>query len=270
MLFRATPTKKAKASGRKAAKRAGKARKRALKRASKVGATSQERAAEFAERAGAVSHDVADDIAERLRKSEALAKAQATGAVLAGRARDKWHDAELDDRMSEFAERVRESEAARRTAERTRAMSDASLGAVGHWLTGSKGGKEVSRRMGLQRKRRWPVLLATLTGVAGGVALSKWRETSGGLPPRDELMDTAEHLASPTSATGTVLVDTIRTSLSSDPRTAELTELDINVAEGTVFVRGSVPADMDQAAVRDVIASVPGVRDVDLQLAATT
>lgn len=257
MLFRATPTKKAKATGKKAMKRAG-----------KVGSTSQERAAEFAEWAGAASHDVADDIAERLRKSEALAKAQATGAVLADRARDKWRDAELDDRMGEFAERVRESEAARRTAERARAMSDASLGAVGHWLTDSKGGKEVSRRMGLQRKRRWPVLLAALTGLAGGVAVAQWKNTSGGLSPRDEFLDATGGLGSPPAAGGTVLVDTIRTSLSTDPRTADLTGLDINVAEGTVFVRGSVPPELDQAALRDVIASVPGVRDVDLQLAA--
>jgi osmotically-inducible protein OsmY len=33
-----------------------------------------------------------------------------------------------------------------------------------------------------------------------------------------------------------------------------------------VFVRGEVPSDVDQDAIRDVIRAVPGVRDVDLQL----
>jgi hypothetical protein len=35
-----------------------------------------------------------------------------------------------------------------------------------------------------------------------------------------------------------------------------------------VFVRGSVPAGADETAIREVVAGVPGVTDVDLQVTA--
>ena len=90
---------------------------------------------------------------------------------------------------------------------------------------------------------------------------------------RDELLATADRMAAESAAAGPVaaptptpLTDTIRAQLGRDERTSALTGLDINVAEGTVFVRGTVPAGFDQATIRDVIAEVPGVHDVDLQV----
>jgi osmotically-inducible protein OsmY len=74
----------------------------------------------------------------------------------------------------------------------------------------------------------------------------------------------------PPMLTGRPLADQVRSHLSADPRTADLPGLAINVAEGTVFVRGSVPAGYQESAIREVISSVPGVNDVDLQVSAST
>lgn len=269
MLFRSTPTKKARRAGRRLTKRANKRGNRAMKEAAQVTAATQERAAEWAEKAGTTSHDLADQVAERLRSTDALARAQAAGAGLATKARDTWHDSHLDDRVSEFAERVRSSEAARRAAGRTTAVTDASLSAVGDWLGKSKSGKEVSKRLGVRRRRRWPVLVAALGGLAGGFAVARATNAQPAEPLAEDLAGGVDRLASPAGAAGTVVADSVRAALASDPRTVSLHDVQINVAEGTVFVRGNVPPEVDQAAVREVVASVPGVEDVDLQLAPT-
>jgi hypothetical protein len=261
MMFRTTPKKKARRAGRRFTKRAE-------KDAAKLAAVTQERAAEWAEKAGAASHEFADDVAGKLRHSDALAKAQVTGTMLAMRARDRWHDSDLDDRVTEFAERVRTSEAARRASGRTRAMTEGTLSALGDWLTKSKSGKEIGKRLGVRPKRRWPVVLAAASGIAGGYAVA--RSMGAGpheAPIGDVLADSAERLGTLAEPTGTVVADSIRAALANDPRTVSLAELHINVAEGTVFVRGNVPPEFDQDAVRQVIRSVPGVQDVDLQLA---
>jgi len=65
---------------------------------------------------------------------------------------------------------------------------------------------------------------------------------------------------------GRPLADQVRSHLGSDPRTADLPGLAINVAEGTVFVRGSVPPGFEESWIREVVSSVPGVNDVDLQV----
>lgn len=263
-MFRSTPTKKAKKKGRKA-----------IKRAKATGGAMQERAAEFTERAGSAAQDAATGIAGRLRDSEALAKAQEIGSDYAERARDRWRDAELDERLSDLGERIRDTEVAQRTYDRTKAMTDSSLAALGAWLTTSDAGKRVSGRLGLQPKRRWPFLVALLFGLGAGYALAR---LGGGGRMREEYVEVgeeiraqaveaadraAEHSERPATS---LLVDSIRTSLHSDPRTAQVSELDINVAEGTVFVRGRVPPEIDEDAIRDVITAVPGVEDVDLQL----
>jgi osmotically-inducible protein OsmY len=69
-----------------------------------------------------------------------------------------------------------------------------------------------------------------------------------------------------TGPAGPALVEEIRSTLDADPRTAGLPGLSINVAESTVFVRGSVPQGYDEASIREVVAAVPGVTDVDLQV----
>jgi osmotically-inducible protein OsmY len=62
------------------------------------------------------------------------------------------------------------------------------------------------------------------------------------------------------------LADKVRTRLGEDPRTTDLPSLNINVVDGTVVVRGSLPDDADETAVRDVVAGVDGVRDVEMEL----
>lgn len=272
-MFTASKTTKAKKSTRKATKRARKAGSKAAKRAEQAGYRAGERAAELAERAGEGAQRTAAEAARRLRDSEALARAQVTADELAGRAKGAWHGAHLDERTAELAERVRESEAAQRAADRTRQLSETGLAALGAWLaSGPAAGK-----LGVKKRRSWPVWLVGLLGVAVGFAAARFTADRSGADIRNDLTAAADRLASRTTGavdqaasaagpTATVLADTVRVALQGDPRTASVSEVNINVAEGTVFVRGEVPSDVDQDAIRDVIRAVPGVRDVDLQL----
>jgi predicted XRE-type DNA-binding protein len=256
-------------------KAAKKKAKKAEKRALAAGEAVQDRAAELAERAGALAHDAADDLAKALRDSEALAKAQLKGAELADLAqvkgselaelaKAKWKDAELDERTAALAKQVREHDATKEASKRAKAATDTSLAAVGGWLAAGP----AADKLGLAPKRRVPGWLWALIGVALGFAAAKalaGSSSSGDV--RDDLAAAAERLASKAPHPGgTVLADTIRTTLQGDPRTAELRQININVAEGTVFVRGSLPSGIDADAVRNVIEAVPGVEDVDLQL----
>lgn len=86
--------------------------------------------------------------------------------------------------------------------------------------------------------------------------------------PLDEPLAEPSGQAAPAApeTTGTSLVHEVRAHLGRDDRTADLSGLAINVAEGTVFVRGTVPSGFDESVVREVVASVPGVTDVDLQV----
>ncbi len=83
-------------------------------------------------------------------------------------------------------------------------------------------------------------------------------------PPVEPVADQA------VGATTLELADRIRATLEADPRTTHLPALSINVADTTVFVRGVVPPSTDASVVREVIAAVPGVDDVDLQVTAAT
>lgn len=87
--------------------------------------------------------------------------------------------------------------------------------------------------------------------------------------PFAPLSDPYEPTGSSVSTDASPLEDDIRTELDGDPRTAGLVDLVINVADSTVFVRGNVPAGFDPTAIRDVIAAVPGVTDVDMQVTYT-
>jgi osmotically-inducible protein OsmY len=244
----------------KAAKKAAKqAEKRAIARSEEV----QDRAAELAERAGTVVHDRAAELAERLRDSDALAKAAKKGEELAGLAKERWEDSELEgralalagaakarwddaeveQRVEQLAKQVREADAAKEASKKARDLTDSSLAAVGGWLAASK----AADKMGIAPSRRagLPGIVWVLIGVAVGFVAG--RMAAG-------------------SSSDDVRADTIRKTLQGDPRTAELRQLNINVAEGTVFVRGSIPSGIDSDAVRSVIEGVPGVEDVDLQL----
>lgn len=67
-------------------------------------------------------------------------------------------------------------------------------------------------------------------------------------------------------ALGKPLVERVRARLDADPRTTALGDLAVNVADATVFIRGRVPLETDRDAVREVVAEVPGVADVDLEV----
>lgn len=232
------------------AKATKKARKRAGKLAKGKGGEAGERAAE---------------LAERLKSSDALSAATDRGSALVDAARERLDDTDLDKRAADLAERLREAEATQEALERARQTSDKSLSAVGSWL----GSGPLAGKLGVTRRRKWPFLLASVVGAGLGFVLAQAMKRGSTDTIRDELADAADRLAVG-GGSAAVLADTIRTTLDADPRTAQLEPLDINVSDGgTVFVRGTVPADTDQDAVRDVVASVPGVADVDLQLSTT-
>jgi osmotically-inducible protein OsmY len=265
-------------STKKAAKKKAK---KAEKRAIKAGEAAADRAAELAEQAGDLAHDKADELAKFLRESEAVAKAQSKGleladlaqvkgGELAGLAKAKWQEAELDDRTAKLAKQVRDSDAskeatkkAKEASKRAREATDVGLASVGGWLASGP----AAEKMGIAPKRRVPGLVWALIGAAVGFMAAKAMAGSSSDDVRDDLAAAAERLAAKAPhPAGTVLADTIRTTLQGDPRTAELRQVNINVSEGTVFVRGSIPSGIDADAVRQVIAGVPGVDDVDLQL----
>ncbi|HVM00379.1 MAG TPA: YtxH domain-containing protein [Egibacteraceae bacterium] len=233
----------------------------------------QERAAELAERAS--------DLAERLRESEAFARAQATGSRVVDRTKTLIKEAELDERASELAQRVRSSETAQQARATAQRLSDEQLERLGEWLSHGK----PAEKLGVQPARRGlPAWVALLLGAGVGYLIGMLTAPKRGEELRTELaqrgneiredlattaqrlqQDTADMAAPPAQKP---IADEVRTRLGEDPRTAGLPKLNVNVAEGTVFVRGSVPEGFDEDSIRDVIASVPGVEDVDLQLTA--
>lgn len=221
----------------------------------------------------------AAELAERVRDSEAYAKAQAKGSELADRTRARLKEAELEERAAELAERVRRSEAAQQAVATAQRVSDEQLDRLGGWLAQGK----TAEKLGVQpAKRRFPAWLALLVGAGIGYLVGTLTAPKRGDELRHELMvqgselkddlattagriqqDTADMAAPPAQKP---IADEIRTRLGEDPRTAGLPKLNVNVAEGTVFVRGSLPSGFDEGAIREVITSVPGVEDIDLQL----
>ncbi|MEX2620623.1 MAG: YtxH domain-containing protein [Egibacteraceae bacterium] len=230
-----------------------------------------ERAAELAERAS--------ELAERVRDSDAYAKAQAKGSELADRTRARLKEAELEERAAELAERVRRSDTAQQAVATAQRVSDQQLDRLGGWLSQGK----TAEKLGVQpARRRFPVWLALLIGAGIGYLVGTLTAPKRGDELRHELLaqgsefkddlattagriqqDTADMAAPPAQKP---IADEIRTRLGEDPRTAGLPKLNVNVAEGTVFVRGSLPSGFDEGAIREVITSVPGVEDIDLQL----
>ena len=254
-------------AGRKAAGKAAKYK------ASSLGAQARAQAKE------AALDERAAELAERLRESDAFVKAQAKGSELAELTRQKLREAELEEKASELAERVRSSEAAQQARAAVQRVSDEQLDRLGGWLSRGKAGE----KLGVQpAKRRFPAWLALLLGlvagyVAGALTAPKRGEdlrnelSQRGAELRDDLATTAQRIQQDTADVSAPpaqkpLADEVRTRLGEDPRTSSLPKLNVNVAEGTVFVRGSLPTGFDEDAIRDVIAAVPGVEDVDLQL----
>ena len=230
-----------------------------------------DRAAAFADRA----QDLAAAAVHRLRDAdlddraaELAERAQELVAQAVGRLRD----ADLDDRAAELAERAQELVA--HAADRIRAADlDDKASALIDRVRRTPVPPAIAARRGVPR---WLLVATAVLGAAGFLGLRSRRRESAD----DAFTTSAEHLASPpaatppastapttTAPTAKPLAEMVRTNLSRDQRTADLGDLEINVAEGTVFVRGSVPSGTDEDAIREVIANVSGVRDVDLQVA---
>jgi hypothetical protein len=119
----------------------------------------------------------------------------------------------------------------------------------------------LAQPLGIQAsKRRLPVWLAALLGVGGGYAMAVLAGSTAGVELRERLVRWVGSRTSPR-------VEAVRSMLDHDPRTARLSDLDVTVAGRSVSVHGTIPPDVDQEALRQVIAQVPGVQDVDLQVA---
>jgi hypothetical protein len=216
-------------------------RKRADRLASHLRGTEvEQRAAELAEWARQ-----SEALAKAQAKAEALAKAQAKAEALAAKAQANAEKlaAKTQAKAERLAARMQRkgTELAAKAQTRGSELTEQ----VGEQLSGGRTGK----LLGIRQRRPAPVWFV-IFGVAGGcvVGVLIARKCRG-------------------QAT-TPLAETIRSELASDPRTAQLPNLEVNVAGGTVFVRGTVPPGFHEDALRDVITRVPGVHDVDLQVTA--
>jgi hypothetical protein len=232
----------------------------------------------------------ATDLAERVRDSEAFRSAQVKAAELAAVTREMAREAHLDDRAVDLAERVRDSAAVQTAAANVRDVSDRALLRLGGWLSEGK----PAERLHLQpAKRRFPGWLAMILGLAAGYLIgmftskrddlsTEFASTDAWTPPSPSPAPSTtapsggledgtggiESTAPPQSIPEKPLEDRVRTALGEDPRTADLPRLNVNVVEGTVFVRGTAPAGFDEVALRAVVEGVEGVIDVDLQVGA--
>ncbi len=224
-----------------------------------------QRAADLAEQAA--------ELAERVRKSDALAVAQEKGGEYASKAREALHEAGVDERAAELARAVRESDQYKVARENAGEATDRALAAVGGWIGSGPAAEKLGVKPASAKRTTGKWLVAVLGVVAGFVAGmvvgARKSETIG------EATRLAGRVGQDTPDIGAPaaqkpIADEVRTRLGEDPRTSDLPRLNINVAEGTVFVRGAVPEGTDEDALRAVIATVPGVEDIDLQLTVST
>ena len=223
--------------------------------------------------------DSAASVAEKVRD----AKLDERAAEFAALAREKVRQAELDARAAEIAAKVRDSgvaeqvvETAAQVAEGARDAAETALERVNDWLVDTKVGDALGVQPPPPRRRRKPWALLTAGAVAAGVAagLVLFRRKENQQFDEDWAasgFNTGDNLQ-PSSAPGVALPleGRVREAIGADARTAALPALNINVVDGTVFVRGTVASDVDQEALRTVIQSVEGVTDVDLQVTVGT
>jgi hypothetical protein len=252
-------------AGKAAAKDAVRGNTKRAKAESQVAALATKEAAKDA---AAAIKELSTAVAEQARESDALAKAQSKGIELAELAKDKMQERGYDEKAAELVERIREADSTQQALEAARRYSAEGLGVLGAWLASGKRAEQ----LGVQpRKRRFPAWLAAVIGFAVGYGVAIMTKTREGEQLREGMSTAAQRITQDTRDVSAPpadrpLEDQIRTALGEDPRTADLPKLNINVAEGTVFVRGPIPEGIEESSIREVIASIPGVADVDLQL----
>lgn len=268
--------------------------KKAKKEAAKQAAKAKDCAADFAERTGDLVQTGASDLAGKIRKSEVIDKATETANELSDKAGKAWKDSGLEDRAVELAEKVKDSDAAKVASDKTRFYTNAGLASLGGWLASGP----AAEKLGIKHRRTWPFWLLAAIGVGIGFVIGRLTAPRPGVDVRNDLASAADRLATKAStviedagnkvdeATEAVsdavdeaaqtadeavelATDNIKSALEADDRTKTLPSVDIDVADGTVFVRGEVPVEVDEDALRDVIGKVPGVRDVDVNLTRT-
>ena len=222
--------------------------------------TVRAKADELATRTREVWHDAGLD-----EKAATVAASLAAAGAAAGA---KIKDAGLDEKAAELATRLRDSKTAQQATDVAREYSDRALERVNDWLVESGAGERLGIAPPPKRKSRSKLfwLLALAAAVAGAmVARNRGKESPYG--SMDMLEESGPANASTGPSEQRPLADKVRTAIGEDPRTRELPErLNINVVEGTVFVRGPVPGDFNAEDLRTVIANVDGVTDVDLQV----
>jgi hypothetical protein len=247
---------------------------------------SNDRVAKMQETAAALAGKVRDarlderavDLASMAREKVRDAQLDVRAAELAAAARKRAQETGLDDWVGDVVTRVRDSalaqqavEAAGQVADSARDATDRTLDVLGDWLEDTP----VGDRLGIKRRRRrmspWAIAAASVAaaGVAAGVVASRlrasqpadddavWRTASDGIARDEQYRPTATEVAP---------LDTrVRQAIADDPRTSSLS-LNVNVVDGTVFVRGTVDSGADEETLRSVIEPIDGVTDVDVQV----
>ncbi|MGH8909728.1 MAG: BON domain-containing protein [Egibacteraceae bacterium] len=204
----------------------------------------------------AAMREQAEQAVDRLRQAELEQRA----ADLAAKARAK--SAELSAKAQPVVEELTAKAQATGTKLATRAQrrgvafADRGLGRIGERLAHGP----LAQRLGIQPAKRgvpWPLVgaLGIAIGYVIGLLTAPKREAESNADIEAHAVWAAQPLA-----------EEIRAQIASDPRTSALPDIKVDVANGTVFVRGTVPRDFDQDTLREVVEGVPGVHDVDLQL----
>ena len=211
--------------------------------------------------------DTAAAVADKVRD----AKLDERAADIAAMAREKVREAELDARAAEIAARVRDAAVVEQVGQRAAAVADDVRDRVGDWLVDTK----VGDALGVQPKRRrkpWAMItaIAVAVGVAAGLVMFRRREVQNDIDWTAAGPDDLDLQRSDAPGVALPLEGRVRDAVGSDPRTATMPALNINVVDGTVFVRGTVASTVDQDVLRSVIEGVEGVTDVDLQVSVNT
>ena len=214
--------------------------------------------------------ELADLAREKVRDAELDARA----AELAALARQKVQESGVDDLAADLVARVRETPVAvsaaglaGTAAVTARDATERTLDRVGEKLAEGR----VGDALGLRRRKKnrsWLFIVAAALAAGAVAGFVVFRRRDAQLAAQWPAED-FEPSGSAVPVVDLPLDGRVREAIGQDPRTADVAPLNVNVVDGTVFVRGFVGPEVDVEALRSVIASVEGVTDVDLQVNVT-